>query len=120
MSPVAYFRPETEFFSEEGCYITEIHNSGEDEGCSIARARVKPGAATKLHALIGTVERYVILEGEGRVEIEGGPPTVVRPLDVVVIPAGASQRISNPGSRDLEFLCVCTPRFTPGIYVKKE
>lgn len=120
MIPVSYFRPETEFFTEEGCYITEIHNRVEDEGCSIVRARVKPGVATQLHALIGTTERYVILEGEGRVEIDGGPPTIVRPLDVVVIPAGASQRISNSGGRDLEFLCVCTPRFTPEVYVKKE
>ncbi len=120
MSFVSYFKPESEFFSEEGCYITEIHNRDEDEGCSIARARVKPGATTKLHALIETVERYVIIEGEGRVEIDGGRPIVVRPFDVVVIPAGASQKISNCGSGDLEFLCVCTPRFTPEIYVKKE
>ena len=35
--------------------------------------------------------------------------------DVVVIPAGVSQSIRNPGPRDLVFHCVCTPRFTPDI-----
>jgi mannose-6-phosphate isomerase-like protein (cupin superfamily) len=108
---ISRYRRDTEFWFDEGCFIVEIHNRDDDEGCSIARARVAPGATTALHVLDATIERYVILEGEGRVEIAGYPPETVRTLDVVTIPAGATQRITNTGTTDLVFLCVCTPRF---------
>ena len=113
---ISKFKPETEFYTEEGCYIVEIHNCGEDEGCSIVRARVSPGVTTQLHALDGVTERYVILDGEGVVEVERGRPIFVQPIDVVVIPPGAAQRITNAGQTDLLFLCVCTPRFRPHAY----
>ena len=101
-------------------HITEIHNHDEDEACSIAHARVEPGVTTQLHVLKGTSERYVILEGEGKVEVDGGAPTIVRPLDVVNIPADVPQRITNTGEADLVFLCVCTPRFRPESYINQE
>jgi len=111
------YDPTSEFHTDEKCHIVELCNAGADEGCSIARARVAPGVTTRLHALRGIVERYVILEGEGSVQIDGGAPEVVRTLDVAVIPAGASQRITNTGQSDLVFLCVCTPRFRADRYV---
>ena len=36
--------------------------------------------------------------------------------DAIIIPAGASQKISNIGDEDLEFFCLCTPRFLPECY----
>jgi mannose-6-phosphate isomerase-like protein (cupin superfamily) len=117
---ISIYRPESEYHTEERCHIIEIHNRPEDEDCSIARARVAPGATTALHSLNGVIERYVILAGAGSVEIAGGPPIAVRPLDVVTIAAGASQRITNTGTSDLVFLCVCTPRFRPERYRNEE
>ena len=114
------YRPETEFYTDERCYIVEIHQRSDDEACSIARARVLPGVTTQLHALRGIDERYVILEGEGRIAVGGGASEPVKPLDVVTIPAGKSQRISNSGKADLVFLCVCTPRFRAEAYVNLE
>jgi mannose-6-phosphate isomerase-like protein (cupin superfamily) len=58
----------------------------------------------------------VILEGIGEVEVGGEPPVSVSPFDVVNIPAGTPQRIRNAGSKDLIFLCVCTPRFRSEAY----
>jgi mannose-6-phosphate isomerase-like protein (cupin superfamily) len=113
---VHHFRPESERLTEEGCYIIELRNDEEDPDCSIARARVEPGVKTKLHCLRDTVERYVILEGAGEVKIGDTPPVSVAPLDVVSIPAGVPQCIKNVGSRDLIFLCICTPRFRPEAY----
>ena len=110
------YRPDTEWFAEENCHIVELDNHAGDPGCSIARARVAPGATTRRHSLVGTIERYVILEGEGRVEIGDAAPLRVGPLDVAIIPAGVSQRITNVGTVDLVFLCVCTPRFMPENY----
>ena len=60
------------------------------------------------------VERYLIIEGEGRTV--GGAKSDVRPGDVVLVPAGVSQQIANTGAGDLIFYCICTPRFTPECY----
>jgi mannose-6-phosphate isomerase-like protein (cupin superfamily) len=108
--------PEAEFFIPERCHILEILNSDADPTLSVARARVEPGITTVLHRLNGVEERYVILEGLGRMEVGGLEPTDVRPGDVVLVPAGTRQRIVNTGESDLIFLCVCTPRFYPESY----
>lgn len=114
---ISTFNPETEFYTNERCYIVEMHNRRDDKECSIVRARVVPGITTQLHALQDIDERYVILEGEGVIEIDNGSPTTVQPLDVIAIPAGVSQRITNTGQSDLIFLCVCTPRFREDAYI---
>jgi len=109
-----------EYFFEERCFITELWNSGEDDALSIARARVEPGVTTVLHSVLTSVERYVILDGEGDVEIDGGSWEPIMRDDVVVIPAGVSQRVRNTGSKDLVFLALCTPRFRGENYQSLE
>ena len=108
--------PNSEFFTEELCHITELSNSPNDPEQSIARARVAPGITTCWHALIDTTERYVLISGQGIVEIGDLPPTAMNPLDVAIIPAGMRQRITNSGTTDLVFLAICTPRFRPECY----
>ncbi len=105
-----------EFYTDEGCFIQELWNNGEDEGVSVARARVAPGVTTAWHRLRGAWERYIIMAGTGAAEVDGQAPAPVAPGDVVVIPPGVPQRITNTGTEDLIFLCVCTPRFTPERY----
>jgi mannose-6-phosphate isomerase-like protein (cupin superfamily) len=105
-----------EFYIDEGCHILEIWNRPEDAALSVARARVAAGTTTRLHRLAGIVERYLILSGEGRVELEDSAPRRVAPGDLVYIPAGLGQRITNTGEDDLVFLALCTPRFTPDLY----
>ena len=109
-----------EFYISEGCYIVELHNTQDDPDTSIARARVVPGVTTRRHRLKGTVERYCIVEGRGRVEIGTLPPREVRAGDIVVIPAMCPQRITNIGTADLIFLAVCTPRFVTDAYEDME
>jgi len=106
-----------EYFFEEGCYITEISNSDDDQQLSIARARVAPGVTTQWHSLTGITERYVILQGEAEAEIGGLAPQQVSAGDVVIIPPGERQRITNIGKTDLIFLALCTPRFEVAKYV---
>jgi mannose-6-phosphate isomerase-like protein (cupin superfamily) len=105
-----------EFSTLERCHIIETYNSAADESLSIARARVEPGITTAWHHVEDTVERYVIAEGRGRVEVGDFPPSDVRPGDVVIIPGGVRQRIANIGDEDLIFFCVCTPRFRQQNY----
>ena len=108
--------PQDEHYTSEGCYITELSNTDDDAGLSIARARLKPGVTTRWHRLDGTAERYVILDGSGRIEIGNLPPTEVSAGDVVLIPPMCRQRITNIGEKDLVFLAICTPRFSDDIY----
>ena len=105
-----------EFYTDEGCFITELSNIAEDGDASIARARVLPGATTRWHRLKETAERYVILSGTGRVEVGEVPAQEVAPNDVVLIPAGCRQRITCTSAEDLVFLAICTPRFRPEAY----
>ena len=107
---------EQEFETPEHCFIVELSNSPDDPAASIARARVAPGVTTRWHRLKDTVERYIILEGKGRVEVGRLPPQAVNPGDIVIIPPSCPQRITNIGKEDLIFLAVCTPRFTNEIY----
>lgn len=104
-----------EYFFREGCFIEEWHNSNADEAMSVARVRVEVGKTTKLHALSETQERYVILAGAAEVVV-GLASWVVEKGDVVVIPAGVPQKITNLGQQDLLFLAICTPRFKEQNY----
>ena len=109
-----------EFSTPERCHILETYNSSADESLSIARARVGPGVTTAWHIVEATVERYLVVEGRGRVEVGDLPAAEVRAGDVVVIPAGTRQRIANIGQVDLIFYCVCTPRFKTANYKSLE
>ena len=110
----------SEYYFDEGCFITELSNTANDLEVSIARARVEPGKTTKWHFLKGVTERYVILEGFGRVEVGDIEPREVSVGDVVVIPPEVRQRINNVGEGDLIFLAICSPRFEESIYVSIE
>ena len=105
-----------EIETKERCYILEVANDSGDELISIARARVKSGVATAWHLLKGVSERYIIISGEGRVEIQGIKPTEVTEGDIVRIPPNTPQRIINLGKSDLIFYCVCTPPFHADSY----
>ena len=106
----------SEYFFAEGCFIPEGWNSPADAEVSVACARVEPGVTTRWHRLHGVTERYLILAGQGRVEVGDRPPEDVGPGAVVLVPPGVRQRITNTGGVDLIFLAVCTPRFAPAIY----
>ena len=105
-----------EYYTDERCDILELSNSADDPDASIARARVAPGVTTRWHRLRGTIERYVIVEGRGRVELGDLAPERVEPGDVIVIPPLCRQRIANVGETDLVFLAICTPRFCQENY----
>ncbi len=108
------------FSTEERCNINELFNILDDEECSIAKASVEIGISTQLHAVKNTVERYIIIDGEGEVEINHQEPVKVSTLDVVVIPASQAQKITNTGAKTLVFLCICTPRFKQENYINLE
>ncbi|MCX4187291.1 cupin domain-containing protein [Methylophaga sp. OBS4] len=111
------FDPDKEYFFVEGCFINELSNSSQDPDVSIARARVTPGVTTHWHRLSATTERYVILEGQGEIEMGDNTPEPLGAGDVVIIPPQTRQRITNTGQEDLIFLAICSPRFHDKNYI---
>lgn len=101
--------------TEERCRIEERLNDPAVPGVSLARAAVASGVTTRRHALDGITERYIIIRGEGLMEVDGRSWRVV-PGDRVTIGPGLAQRITNTGARPLEFDCICMPRFVPDAY----
>lgn len=112
-------KPAEEVWTTERCYITELLNNSDQPEVSIARTRVEPGVTTELHAL-SVLEWYVIESGSGLMKVGDNAPFPVGPGDTVKIPAESSQQITNSGSEDLLFLCVCVPRFTLASYTALE
>lgn len=119
---VVPFKPETEYYFQEGCHIIEMLNSNDDPTLSIARARVVAGVTTKLHALKNTTERYLIQQGCGEVFVKNCAGQHTRQTvgvgDIVIIPADSAQQITNKGDEDLVFLAICTPRFDVNCYAE--
>jgi len=120
LEKITHRNEQAEYYTEERCYINELSNSAADAAVSIAEARVEPGVSTRWHRLHNMVERYVILSGQGLVEIGNLPAERVGPGAVVLIPAECRQRITNTGREDLVFLAICTPRFRQNCYEDME
>ena len=98
----------------ERCRITELLNDPACPEVSLALARVGPGVTTRLHSLTGIAERYVIVRGEGVVEV-GGRRAPVQVGDRVLIAPGVPQRIRNTGSGDLVTLFWASEIFDPAL-----
>ncbi len=105
-----------EFPSTENVSILESWNTSRDPGLSIARARLFAGQATETHRLDRTAERYLIIEGSGMVRIGAIRQVEVVAGDVVFIPPGVPQQVTNTGKKDLIFYCMCTPAFDGSDY----
>ncbi|MBV1905524.1 MAG: cupin domain-containing protein [Pseudomonadales bacterium] len=110
---------QNEFWTSERCYIQELLNNPDVPEVSLARCRVEPGVTTQLHQL-SVMELYVVASGTGLMEVGGQPSFVVGEGDSVYIAAGEAQRITNTGSADLVFQCICMPRFYPECYLSLE
>lgn len=104
-----------EYYFKEGCYIQEWHNTDVDPAISVAHVRVEVGQTTRLHRLLDTQERYVMLQGQAIVTV-GDKSWPISKGDVVVIPAGVEQKIENCGAKDILFLAICSPRFKEQNY----
>lgn len=105
-----------EYYSDEGCFITEIMNLSDINHISLAQARVKVGEHTETHLLKNTEELYYITQGMGTATIDSQTFNV-RKGDCLRIKAHQKQAIQNTGVEDLVFLCICLPRFEQDNYI---
>ena len=110
-----------EFYTKEKCHILELLNSNSNKPFSLARARIEPRTTTRWHRLKDTEEHYVILSGEGNMEIDHLQSYPVTKGDIVTIPANTSQRITNTSdASDLIFYAICSPAFKDENYIDME
>jgi mannose-6-phosphate isomerase-like protein (cupin superfamily) len=77
---------------------------------SLAEATVPAGGSTQRHYHRISEEFYFILEGAGRMEIDG-EERAVGPGDAILIPPGAWHQIRAEGVGDLRLLCCCAPPY---------
>jgi mannose-6-phosphate isomerase-like protein (cupin superfamily) len=90
--------------------IMDLSNSPV-ENLSLAEATVNPGSKSRLHLHTRSEEIYYLLQGKGRIYIEGKSREVAR-FDAILIPPGTKHYIENVGQEDLIFLCLCSPPYT--------
>lgn len=77
---------------------------------SLAEARLLPGRSTEEHYHIQTEEIYYILNGRGKMIVDGEDRDVKK-YDGIAIPPRARHKITNTGIEDLIFLCCCVPAY---------
>lgn len=77
----------------------------------MAEALVKPGKETGDHMHLKSQEVYYIIEGKGRMCVDGKTADVAAG-DTVLIKPGTAHRIKNTGADALRILCVCSPPYS--------
>ncbi len=94
------------FTTADGSAIRELHHT---EAQSLAEATLEPGQSTERHYHVAVEEIYLVLDGDGEMELDG-ERRAVEPGDAVLIPAGARHQITAGGR--LRFLCCCAPPYS--------
>jgi mannose-6-phosphate isomerase-like protein (cupin superfamily) len=85
-------------------------SSGGAANQSLAEAELAPGQETQRHYHARSEELYVLLEGDGELEVDGERANV-GPEDAVLISPGAWHRI-RAGDQGARFLCCCAPPYS--------
>jgi mannose-6-phosphate isomerase-like protein (cupin superfamily) len=98
------------FTTKDGSTIRSIldRTNAPVQNQSLAEAQVPAKGATQRHFHKLSEEFYFILEGSGRMEIDG-EWREVGPGDAILIPAGAWHTIT--ALEPLRFLCCCAPPY---------
>jgi mannose-6-phosphate isomerase-like protein (cupin superfamily) len=77
---------------------------------SLAEAIVPEGRVTLLHKHLKTEELYHVMQGRGRMYLNGAV-TEIGPGDTVLIPPGTPHRVQSLGPGPLRLLCCCSPPY---------
>lgn len=94
------------FTTKDGSTIREYLHT---ERQSLAEAALGPGQATRRHYHARSEEIYLILDGGGEMEVDGGR-SMVGPGDAVLISAGAWHELTA-GPLGARLLCCCVPAY---------
>jgi mannose-6-phosphate isomerase-like protein (cupin superfamily) len=100
------------FITRDGSEIRELlaYRNSSLRNQSLAEAIVPVGGATLPHRHHKAEEIYYLLQGKGRMHLEG-EQSEVGPGDAIAIPPGSWHRIENIAEEPLVFLCCCAPTY---------
>ncbi len=101
------------FTTKDGSTIRELlglPTSALVRNQSLAEATLTSGQATERHYHRVSEEIYFLLEGGGRMEVDG-EEREVGPGDAVLIPPGAWHAL-RAGSGGVRLLCMCAPPYS--------
>ena len=93
------------FTTADGSTIRELWHTGVQ---SLAEASLDAAQATQRHYHLLSEEIYFLLDGRGRMEVDGDEREVGRG-DAILIPRGARHQIT--ALEPLRFLCCCAPPY---------
>ena len=95
------------FTTKDGSTIREyLHTAAQ----SLAEATLEPGQSTERHYHRLSEEIYLIVDGEGRLEVDGDAREV-RVGDAILIPPGAWHTLVA-GPNGTRLLCCCVPAYS--------
>ncbi len=108
LNPLSQQKP---FTTKDGSTIRSLldRTNAPVQNQSLAEATLPAGVATERHWHKLSEEFYFILEGSGRMEIDG-ETAAVGPGDAILIPPGAWHQIT--ADHPLRFLCCCAPPYS--------
>lgn len=100
------------YVTKDGSEIRELLHPARhgNRNQSLAEATVPVGARTLLHRHELSEELYHLLQGTGRMHLDG-EDFAVAPGDTVLIPPGSAHCIENTGAVPLRLLCCCAPAY---------
>jgi len=99
-------RDATPFVTKDGSTIREYFHTGLQ---SLAEASLDGGAATRRHYHARSEEIYLIVEGGGELEVDGGRQRVGTG-DAILIPPRAWHELTA-GEHGIRLLCCCVPPY---------
>jgi mannose-6-phosphate isomerase-like protein (cupin superfamily) len=100
-------RDATPFVAKDGSTIREYLHT---ERQSLAEAMLDPGASTIRHYHARSEEIYLLVEGNGELEVDGETRRV-GPGDAVLLPPGAWHEL-RAGDHGVRLLCCCVPPYS--------
>jgi len=108
---VQNLREQQPFTTKDGSTIRSIldRTNAPVGNQSLAEATLPVGSATDRHYHKLAEEFYFLLEGKGKMEIDG-TEREVGPGDAILIPPGAWHQIT--ATEPLRFLCCCAPPYS--------
>ena len=95
------------FVTKDGSTIREYHHSSAQ---SLAEASLDAGGATQRHYHARSEEIYLIVEGDGELEVDGERREVAAG-DAILIPSGAWHQLTA-GASGVRLLCCCVPPYS--------
>jgi mannose-6-phosphate isomerase-like protein (cupin superfamily) len=95
------------FITKDGSTIREYFHSDRQ---SLAEASLDPGTATRRHYHRRSEEIYLVVEGSGRLEVDG-VVSEVGPGDAILIAPGAWHELTA-GADGARLLCCCVPPYS--------